>query len=224
MAVTASLALVLTGCATGHDQENARAKAAVTPSQLYKLQAEDQSDEISLAIHAGALSAAQDEAVRALAARWRDGGARSIRIIAPSSADSTAAYRTAQAVRDRLIADGVPAAAIEQSAYDGAGDVQAPLRVSFVRFQAEVPACGQSWEDLTATKNNTVQSNFGCAVTANLAAMIADPADIAGPRAAGSADAGRRVSVIQSYRKGDVTSANADNKASGVISNAIGGQ
>jgi len=226
LVMTASLAgLVLTGCATTpHDQQNARAKAAVTPSELYKLQAEDQSDEILLAIHAGALSAAQDEAVEALAARWRDGGARSVQIIAPSGVDPTSAYRTAQAVRDRLIAGGIPATAIEQSAYDSAGYAQAPLKVSFVRFQAEVPACGQSWEDLTATKNNTVQSNFGCAVTANMAAMIADPADIAGPRATGVADAGRRVTVIQSYRKGDVTSANADSKASGVISNAIGGQ
>jgi pilus assembly protein CpaD len=222
LACAALAGLTLAACA--HSQ-NDLAKQAVTPTELYKLQAEDQSDEILLGVHPEGLSAAQDEAVRALADRWRDGGGRSIEISAPKdAANSVAAYRTAQAVRNRLIAQGVPSAAIEQHAYDAAGDAGAPLRVGFVRFQATVPACGQSWENLTATEANVVQSNFGCAVTANMASMIADPADIAGPRHAGAADAGRRVTVIQSYRKGDVTSSVADSKASGVISSSIGGQ
>jgi pilus assembly protein CpaD len=222
LAATALASLLVAGCAHEGPGENARAKAATTPSQLYKLQAEDQTDQILLAVHTDGLSPAQDEAVRALADRWRDGGGRSIQIDAPQDpADSTVAYRAAQTVRQRLIAAGVPAAAIEQHAYDATGDAKAPLKVSFVHFQADVPACGQSWEDLTATKNNAVQSNFGCAVTANIAAMIADPADIAAPRQVGSADAGRRVTVMQTYRKGEVTSAAADSKASGVISNAI---
>ena len=219
--------LALAACA---HPENKLAQQATTPSELYKLHAEDQSDEILLAVHADGLSAAQGEAVAALADRWRDGGGRSVQISAPLSApsqsptDSVTAYKTAQAVRNRLIAAGVPAAAIEQRAYDAGGDPGAPLKVGFVRFQAAIATCGRNWENLTATEANVVQSNFGCAVTANMAAQIADPADIAGPRATTSADAGRRVTVIETYRKGAVTSANSDSKASGVISNAIGGQ
>jgi pilus assembly protein CpaD len=204
--------------------ENQRADNAVTPTELYKLKAEDQADRILLAVHADGLSPAQDEAVEALAARWREGGARAIQISAPTSpVDVAAAYKAAQAVRERLIAQGIPGAAIQQSSYEAAGDPKAPLKVEFTRYQADVPACGRSWENLTATQDNAVQSNFGCAVTANMAVQIADPADIAAPHAGGSVDMGRRVTVMQAYRKGQITSANVDSKASGVVSGAVGG-
>ena len=223
-------ALVLAGLTLGacahsqhSDPSSKLAEEATTPTELYKLHAEEQADQILLAVHAQGLSAAQDEAVRQLAARWREGGARSIEISAPQGVDAAAVYRMAQVVRDRLIAEGVPVAAVQQLAYDAGGDPKAPLKVSFTRFQAVIPACGKSWENLTATKDNEVQSNFGCAVTANMAAMIADPADIAGPHPSGSADAGRRIAVIQAYRKGEVTSGATDTKASGVVSNAVGG-
>ena len=216
----ALMTVSLTACASGG---SSRAMSAVTPTELYKLRAHDQSDEILLAVHGDGLSPAQDEAVRALASRWRDGGAHSIQITAPQNAgDPQMAYKSSQAVRARLIDAGVPAAAIQQVAYDAAGDVHAAMRVSFVRFEAEVPACGHSWDDLTSTGANLVQSNFGCATTANMASMIADPADIAGPHPAGVGDAARRVVVIQNYRKGQITSAATDGKSSGQISNAIG--
>jgi pilus assembly protein CpaD len=214
-------ALTLAGCVHPEDD---RAKAAVTPADLYQLKAENQPDTILLAVHADGLSQAQIDALRALVVRWRDGGGQPIQISAPqTTTGGGAAYRDVQAIRGRLIEAGVPAAAIQQDVYDPGGDPKAPLKVGFTRYQADVPACGKSWQDLTATESNTVQSNFGCAVTANLAAMIADPADIAGPRETGSPDAGRRVVMIQAYRKGDVTSSASDAKASGAISNAIGG-
>ena len=220
LAGAALASLGLCGCA---HEENDRAKAAVTPTELYQLRADYQPDNIMLAIHADGLSPAQADAVRALADRWREGGGQPIKILAPRAAGSSdAAYRDAQAVRNRLIAVGVPAADIQQEVYDAAGDAQAPLKVGFVRYQANVPACGKSWENLTATEANVVQSNFGCAVTANIAAMVDDPADIVQPRPAGSADAGRRVTVMQNYRKGEITSAASDGKASGAISNAVG--
>ena len=220
LAGAALAGLSLGACA---HSSNDLAKNAVTPTELYKLHAEDQADEILLAVHGEGLSPAQDEAVRALADRWRDGGGRSIQIATPKGGvDAGVAYKAAQAVRARLIGAGVPVVAIQQSAYDAGGDAHAPMKVGFVRFQADIPACGKSWENLTATEANVVQSNFGCAVTANMAAMIADPADIAGPRPTTGADAARRVAIIQAYRKGDVTSSAADAKASGAVSNAIG--
>lgn len=216
----ALMAASLAACASGG---GGRAMNAITPTELYKLRAQDQSDEILLAVHGEGLSPAQDEAVRALATRWRDGGARSIQITAPQGGTNPQiAYRSSQAVRARLIEAGVPAAAIQQSSYEVAGDAQAVMRVGFVRFQAEIPACGRTWDDLTSTGANLVQSNFGCATTANMASMIADPADIAAPHPGGVSDAARRVVVIQNYRKGEVTSAASDGKASGQISSAIG--
>jgi pilus assembly protein CpaD len=212
--------LTLAGCA---HSDNDLAKSARTPTELYNLKAEDQSDLILLAVHAEGLSSAQEDALTALAGRWREGGARAIQISAPHGlVDSVSAYKAAQAARARLIALGVPPEAINQRSYDAPDDANAPLKIEFMRYEAVVPACGRSWENLTETDANVVQSNFGCAVTANMAAQIADPADINAPRAVESADAGRRVKVIQTYRKGDITAGAADSKASGAVSNAIG--
>ncbi len=219
LVVLAIAGLILAGCASA---DNKLAKDARAPDDLYKLQAQDQADQVMLAVHADGLSAAQQEALAALAARWREGGARAIQINAPhGQVDPVAAYRTAQGARNRLIALGVPAEAINQGSYDAPGDPKAPLTIQFTRFEAVVPACGRSWENLTATEANVVQSNFGCAVTANMAAQIADPADIAGPRASASADAGRRVTIIEGYRKGQITSAASDAKSSGTVSAAV---
>jgi pilus assembly protein CpaD len=210
---------LLAGCASG---ESKLAKQARSPDDLYHLQARDQSDQIMLAVHSGGLSQAQKDALTALAGRWREGGARAIQISAPhGQGDPVAAYKSAQAAREQLIMQGVPADAINQSSYEAAGDPQAPLLVEFTRFDAVVPSCGRSWENLTATQANTVQSNFGCAVTANMAAQIADPADIAGPRPTASADAGRRVTILEGYRKGQITGAAADSKSSGAVSTAV---
>lgn len=211
--------LLLTACASAN---NKFANEARTPTELYPLHAQDQADQVMLAVHADGLSAAQQTALASLAVRWREGGARTIQINAPhGSVDPVAAYRTAQAARSRLIALGIPAEAISQGSYDAPDDPKAPLTIQFTRFEAVVAACGRNWENLTATEANAVQSNFGCAVTANMASQIADPADIVGPRAGGSADAGRRVTVIENYRKGQITSAVTDAKASGTVSTAV---
>jgi pilus assembly protein CpaD len=69
--------------------------------------------------------------------------------------------------------------------------------------------------------SNDVQPNFGCAVTANMAAQIANPADLARPQHATPADAARRSLVLDKYRKGQITSSEKDDQAKGVVSDAI---
>jgi len=70
-----------------------------------------------------------------------------------------------------------------------------------------VPQCGTEWGNLGRTGDNQSASNFGCAVNANLAAQIADPRDIAGPRAMTPASAGRRTVVFDKYAAGEQTAA-----------------
>jgi pilus assembly protein CpaD len=48
---------------------------------------------------------------------------------------------------------------------------------------------------------------FGCALQANLAAMVADPADLAAPRRADPAEAARRTVVLDKYCRGEQTHA-----------------
>ena len=150
---SAALALSLSACAS----DSAKfANQARTPTELYTLQADKHADQVMLAVHNDGLSPAQDEALRGLAQRWRDGGGDAIRISAPhGQIDSYGVYKTVQAARTRLIALGVPEGRISQQAYEAGADAKPPVMIEFTTFEAVVPACGTHWDNLTATKDNT---------------------------------------------------------------------
>ena len=78
--------------------------------------------------------------------------------------------------------------------------------VGYTRYEAKGPECGREWKSFTKSFNNKPNNNFGCANTANIAAMIANPADLIAPRASDPSDAGRRETVLTKYRLGVPTS------------------
>ena len=139
-----------------------------------------------------------------------------LRTLKAASGGGAGAYNTSHAAADLLSSQGVPVRIVGYNAEPGA-----PVRLSFLTAQAAVPDCGRSWDRLTATHDNTVPANFGCAISANRAAMIADAADIVRPRAEDPADAARRQTVLGAYRSGQVTSSARDDQGSVTISNAV---
>lgn len=105
------------------------------------------------------------------------------------------------------IADGVAAIANNMGLPAPEMALTAPVAgaaysLSFVRYVAQIEQCGLVWESLGQMPRSEAWTNFGCATNANLAAMIADPADLIGPRVMGPADAQRGTTVLQSYRTG----------------------
>jgi pilus assembly protein CpaD len=86
-----------------------------------------------------------------------------------------------------------------------------------------VPHCGR-WDDLTSTGDNGSYANFGCAVTANMAAQIAHPSDIVRPRAEDAPDSGRRMTILEKYREGKVTAADEPEQKAGGAAIAHVGQ
>ena len=187
-----------------------------------KIKITGEPDEILLVAHAAGVSGNQDDALRALVGRWLSAEAREIVVSAPiGGADPAVAGRMAAQVRNRLIMYGAPDPRVRIAGYDAAGGSDAPLRVGFEYFVAEGPRCGDTWENLTATRNNEAYGNFGCAMAANLAAQVANPEDLLRPRDGAPADAGRRDTVLGKYRKGEVTSSAKDEQAKGTISKAI---
>jgi pilus assembly protein CpaD len=215
-------ALCLAACATTPESSvKSPALTAKTPGELYPLQAALKPDELALAVHPEGLSSAQVQALTALAARWREEGEDAIAVKAPhGGADPALSARTQSAARALLLSLGVPTAAIQLELYETA-DPRAPLLASFSRYQAKVPVCGRDWENLSATKDNAVQSNFGCAVSANMAAQIAHPADIVRPRGEDAPDAERRMTVMGRYAAGKTTAADDDPGKSGSVSRAV---
>ncbi len=177
----------------------------LTPTGRYSLQVEPGIERIALAVHDQGLSANQQNALIELANRFGAEGAHTIRIEAPSGQD-VVANDLAWRVKGVLEQIGVPGHQVQVVAY-AAPDPRAPVLVGFETLRASVPQCGREWGSLTRTANNQPSANFGCAVTANLAAQIANPRDIVAPRAMTPGDAGRRSVVFENYRKGERTTA-----------------
>ena len=80
-----------------------------------------------------------------------------------------------------------------------------PIRLSYLRYVAEAPECGQWPTNLADDQRNLPYPNFGCAQQHNLAAQIANPADLLGPRTMDPADPERRAVVLDKYRRGAST-------------------
>lgn len=180
----------------------------LTPTSRYQLQVEPDLDRIALAVHDTGLSPAQSGALQALVGRYRYVDAVPMVIETPAG-DDPVALKTAYDIKSALAAYGVAPERITLVSY-AAPDPRAPVVVGYQTIRAAVPRCGTTWGNLSRTGDNQSASNFGCAVTANLAAQIEDPRDIQRPRTMTPADAGRRTVVLDLYRGGKPTSAEAE--------------
>lgn len=129
-----------------------------------------------------------------------------IAILVPTgAANSGSANAVRNEVRAVLAAAGISSAKIIISSYSAQPDSSAPVRLSFVGVTAITNDCGQWPTDLFGKTviDNTNWENFGCANQQNLAAQIANPGDLVGPRGMTPIDAARRAEVIRIYRDGE---------------------
>lgn len=92
------------------------------------------------------------------------------------------------------------------------------IRVTYIRYVAEAPPCGDWTTNLSVTASNVLPPNFGCATQHNFAAMVSDPRDLVTPDTTGQADAQRRLTVLQKYRAGEATAAQRTDQQSGAVS------
>ncbi len=161
----------------------------------------------------------QRAALVALVSRWR-----------PSHEAGDFAVQTPAGGRDAVVwvgADtaaalrnlGVPQNRIRIGDYDAPAG--SPVLASYRHLEASVADCRGHWDNLSSTGDNGPSSHFGCAVTANFAAMVADPRDLLAPAADQPSDADRRETVLTKYRAGQTTSTSTDTQATGAVSRAI---
>lgn len=74
------------------------------------------------------------------------------------------------------------------------------VRVVVSRTRASVPGCPNWSRPSTPNYSNELMSNYGCGVNANLAAMVANPADLISGREAGVSDVTVSNKAIEEYR------------------------
>jgi pilus assembly protein CpaD len=220
------LAATVAACASSRGTQTAHGEPPASPTTQFAVTLTHAPDEILLAPHATGLSPAQASAIADLVERWRDAGDGPVTVQTPTRGGAEA-YHAAAAVQGALLRLGVLESQIRLIGYDASatpasGDsAVAPIMVGFTHYQARGPQCGRDWQAFTKTFSNQPNSNFGCAVTANFAAMIANPADLAAPRPTDPADANRRETILGKYRRGEATSSSKDSQASGAVSTVL---
>lgn len=140
--------------------------------------------------------------------RASDSGNSRIVISAPGgSANEGAAMQAADEARQLMLESGYSPTTIAVEAYHASGR-DAPLRLSYMRYVAEAPNCGQDWsQNLARNYQNVPWPNMGCAEQRNLAVMVANPADLLGPRTMTSRDSNRRDDMYRKYVKGQALGA-----------------
>ena len=215
--------MALAACASTGGDPSGPTAAPITPTEQWtdRVKVSAAPDEVLLAVHAEGLSPRQIDALNGLLARFTHAEAKELVVLAPvGGPEAPAAGRMAAAARAYLIDAGAPRFAVRIDSYPADGDKAPPLRVGYLRHEVEVPRCG-AWGNLTATRNNSAYDNFGCAVTANIASQVANPADLQGPRREDPVDAMRRGVVLGKYRAGEPTASQKDAQSDGAVSRVV---
>jgi pilus assembly protein CpaD len=164
------------------------------------------------------------DAVRAFAVQYMREGRSRVTISRPTNGPSdVSALRASADARAQMLAAGIDPADIAEGPYDASGARQAPLMISYRSYEVVAPDCPDvSSVDMSDIHTNSALPSFGCAVTANLAAMIGDPSDLVGTQMLDPSDSRRRLIVMTKYRNGEPTTSTRSDQASGAISSAVG--
>ncbi len=153
------------------------------------------------------LSARDQDAVGNFIYQYSRSGQGPLYLNLPSNAANGLGVKQAQnTLGAQLASYSILNRAIQTGQYEAAQGMPAPVVVSFRRLTTAPIKCQQG-ASLTHTSNNQPYSGYGCAQTANLAAMITDPRQLLAPYELGSSSIVRRITVLDNYGAGKKTSA-----------------
>lgn len=199
---------LLAGCKT-LDEPGGHLTGAVVVNQNEKhaILVSQQPASMSLSIPAGSrgLTQGQVAQVEGFLSRFRasDAGNSKLVIAVPQGgANEPAAMRAAGQLNGLIKEAGFADNAVQVQPYGAGRGSSAPIRFSYMRYVAQGPDCGHWPANLAGDKRNLNYHNFGCAQQANLAAQIANPADLITPRTMDASDPERRAVVFDKYRQG----------------------
>lgn len=214
--IAVALAAGLAGCGGFNGIEDAQYDANYT----HPISVETDVATLNVGVVAGQpdLAPSERSAIEGFAAAYRQRGHGPLTISTPSGSPNAGAAAVALSdVRDILAENGVTSFAYTPYRASGA-DNGAPLILSYKQYVAKPTACGDWSVNYAYDPSNRLAPNHGCATQNNLAAMVADPADLVGPKTMTPADAGRRNTVLEKYRAGEATATQRSEQDSGAVS------
>jgi pilus assembly protein CpaD len=207
------LALTLAGCKTLDEPGGHVASwTLVDAAQRHPIMVSQQPSTLSVRVARGSqgLTPSQKGQIASFLERYRvsDAGNSKLVIAVPSgSPNESSAVSAVGEIRQLITAYGYFESNVAIEPYHDRRDASAPIRLSYLRYVAEGPECGRWTTNLAEDYRNLPYPNFGCAQQRNLAAQIANPADLLGPRTTEPADQERRAVVFDRYRQGKPTGA-----------------
>ena len=220
LAAASATALVAAACIHDDQSPMVAGWAFTDASQLHPIMFSKEPVTLALRVPSWAdgLSPQQRTQVISFARRYPARGAGESRLVihSPSgAANEEASMQAVREVRDIMRESGFDGSWIVIDAYRGDGSYEPPIRISHIQYTAEAPDCGHWGSNLAEDPLNVGVPNLGCASQANLAAMVANPGDLLGPRSETPRTSERRDVTWQKYIKGDSTVArkSADERA-----------
>jgi pilus assembly protein CpaD len=195
--LAAALAVGLSGCMADEDP---RAFSFVPQSidDRYPLGAAKGPVTAEVDSSSGNLGPRQSSVVAGLARQAASAGVTPVTVAVPSGGGSSRAV--AKQVAAVMQKNGVSHDQIRMTTYSGAAG--GAVRISFVKTHGASRDCGVWDQDLTETSLNEPYTNHGCAVRANMAAMIADPEDIVVPKQVGENPSGNNAAAVDNANSG----------------------
>lgn len=146
--------------------------------------------------------------VRTFLHYYREGGVGDVKVTLPSNSPHQYAVRKVlKDIQTQLETLSIGPESVAVKRYAAGGDRYPVIHMSYKRYVAHGPECGHWNKNLNETENNRNSPDWGCARQRNLAAMVANPRDLQGPRGWSPRDARRRDAFWDKFVKGDVAAA-----------------
>jgi pilus assembly protein CpaD len=159
----------------------------------------------------GTLTAQQRADTLQFAQTWKDEATGGVFIDLPTgTVNERSSAAAAHEIQSILAATGVPPSSIMVRTYPTTANALATVKVVYPRLTAMAGPCGIWPENIGPgyTRDyfeNQPHWNFGCSTQHNLAAMVANPADLMQPRPETPSDSARRTQALTKYRQGEST-------------------
>lgn len=210
MLLAMGLVLALAGCRDMETATKVAGWALVDPSQRHPIIVSEHPKHLAVRVSRGSskLSRRQRARIVNFLAHYRSIANSRLSIWVPTgSRNEVAAMAVVENIRALAVDVGFAEANMVIRTYRGRGKRQPPLGLTFTRYVAKGPDCGRWPSNLGATRRNLAYTNFGCAQQRNLAAMIANPGDLLGPRTMTPGSGERRDAQWDRYIAGKPTGA-----------------
>ena len=179
--------------------------------------------EVSLDSRDTQLRSAEVMKVRNFLAKYKDVGHGPLIISMPKSAQAPQlAVGAVSEIREFAWEAGIEYHQMLGAAYDASGKSVTPIVMAFKTYEAIAPECPSIAEfDFANATANTELPTFGCAVRANMAAMIAEPADLLGTRPLEDGSFARQQIQLDLWLQGQPTPSQRDDSETAAISTAV---